>query len=1049
MTQPTLPRRGFVRPLAWTTATLAVLLAAYAVIGFEVAPRLIRERAIDYVRHAYARELSIGAVRVQPFALQLEIRDVSLPDADGARMIGFGRLYVDFEASSLWRGAWVFREIALEAPAVRAIVRPAGTVNLADLAAPATADAREPEPEAADAPLPPVLVESLAVAGGTVEYEDRSREAPLRQRFAPVAFSLRDFRTTPEGGNFSLSARSPAGERFEWRGRFALAPRISSEGELAVSALRAPWVADFLGDVLPFSVSAGTVDLAGRYRLQLGDEPDLDLNLPELKLAGLALRATGTDEDWVRVPSITLRKIDVGLRQRSVTIGGIDVDGLQADAWIAPDGSMNLQRLFASAAADSAAAPADSADAAPAATGAAAAVSTATAAPWRLGVARVALTRAAVRFEDRRRAPVVRWTVQPLALRIDGASLDLSRALPVDLTARVNDSANVALRGTVTPSPLAAALDVRLDDARLRLLQPYLLPVADLTIRDGTADVRGRLDLRPPGSAPAALTFAGDVGLRNFRATDNAANEDFVKFGRVQLQKLRYEMQPDSLSIDRVVVAEPYARVVISPDAVLNVSAVLDPVGTAAALQARRAQAEALARETPAERRQRERAEKAAAAAAEQQRRAAARRGAAAPLTAAHTPAPASLPIRIREVRISRGRLDFADRNVRPNFAAQIGSLEGTISGLSSAPESRAKLQLAGAVGEFSPVRIEGELQPFMYDRYTDVRLRFANVSLPVFNPYSGRFAGYSIAKGKLDTELAYSIRDRRLEAKHHVRIDQLEWGEATAERGEATLPVKFATVLLRDRNGLIDLNLPVTGTLDDPKFRVGPIVWQVIRNLIVKAVTAPFSLLGALFAGSEDAQFVEFAPGSPEIGPAQAERLAALAKALVEKPGLQLEVPIVGVPDVDAPALADERFRAERDAALRATLRRSADEDAALPAFEALSTEQQQAVLAAMVRSRTGAAPRVPEPPPAEGASRAETRALRAAAALQFLEKAARESVSVDASDHEALAQARAAAIERALLAWGTLEAQRVFLVRSGKAAAQDGRVRLELAVR
>jgi uncharacterized protein involved in outer membrane biogenesis len=1055
MTETT-PRRRLLARLAWTFGALAALVGLYALVGFRIAPGIVRDQAIAYVRETHARELAIGEVRLQPFALQLEVKDVSFPDEDGRPMLGFRRLFVDFELSSLWRGAYVFREVALEAPQVAAVIRPGGALNLGDLA---PADPAGPPPPAAEARLPSVWIESLAVSDGSVAYEDRSRAQPFAHRFAPVAFSLDDFRTTPDGGDFSLSARSQAGASFEWRGRFALAPQVASEGELTIAALRAPLIAEFLGDALPFGLTSGTVDLAGRYRVRLGDELELKLDVPQVTLAELALHARGTDADWVRIPKLALNGVAVALPEQSVTVGGVAVDGLQADAWIAADGTMNLARLFATPGADAAeghagtgpqasadpagskssAAPVDGAGRAPAAP-----------TPWRVNVARVELAGGAVRFEDRRQTPVTPWTLAPLRLRIDDVSLDLGRALPLELTARVNDNANVALRGTLTPEPLAAALEVTLDDARLRLLQPYLLPLADLTIRDGTANAKGRLELRPPGGREPELTFSGDVTLAKFRATDNAANEEFVKFGRVQVQKLQYAMAPDSVRVDRIVVDDPYARVVIGSDAILNVSAVLDPAGTAAALQARRAQEAARARETPAERRQRERVEKAAAAAAEKQRRLAARRGAASPAPVARSVAPETMPIRIREVQVARGRLDFADRNVQPNFAAEIRALGGTISGLSSAPTSRAKLQLAGNVGEFSPVSIEGELQPFMYDSYTDVRLKFANISLPVFNPYSGRFAGYSIAKGKLDTELAYAIRERRLDAKHHVRIDQLEWGDATANQGEATLPVKFATVLLRDRNGVIDLNLPVTGTLDDPKFRIGPIVWQVIRNLIVKAVTAPFALLGSLFAGSEDARFVEFAPGSADLDAAQADRLASLAKALVEKPGLQLDVPIVGMAELDGPALAEQRYLAAREAALRTALRRSADDEAPLPAFDTLDAERRLAVLTAVVQKQTGAPPKLPEPPARpEGMSRADARALREAAALQFLEQAARASVAVGASDLDALAQARGAAVERVLLAGGQLEAQRVFLARNGKASAQDGRVQLELALR
>jgi hypothetical protein len=324
--------------------------------------------------------------------------------------------------------------------------------------------------------------------------------------------------------------------------------------------------------------------------------------------------------------------------------------------------------------------------------------------------------------------------------------------------------------------------------------------------------------------------------------------------------------------------------------------------------------------------------------------------------------------------------------------------------------------------------------------------MRFENISLPIFNPYSGSLAGYNIAKGKLTTDLHYVIENRQLDAQHKIRIDQLEWGEATDTRGEATLPVKFATSLLKDRDGVINLDVPVTGTLDDPTFRIGPIVWQIIKNLITKAVTAPFALLGGLFAGAEEAQFVDFAPGEATLDAATGERLAALGKSLVEKPELKLDVPIGALAEVDGPALQE---RAYRDALAAAAASR-AGKDGVAPAYEALTPEQKVDALTAYLRQQTGAAPVVPEPAePPDGTSRKEAKALREAAAVEYLERAVRDAVTVPETVLGKLAESRAIAVERALLTDTGLEPTRVFKVREGKVAANEGKVRFELGLK
>ena len=1050
--------------LTWVrrAAIAAALVGLYALLGFEVAPRIVRSQAISFVKKEYGRDLGIGVVRVNPFLLQFEVNDLSLPDADGQPMLGFRRLFVDFEVSSIWHRGYVFKDVTIEAPALHAVVRPGGAFNLADLAP------KEPAPKDQEpSQLPSVWLQSLAVSNGAVAFSDRARAKPLERSFSPVNFALKDFRTTPEGGGFRLSATSESGEGFDWKGRFQAAPALASQGELAIHGLKARNIGEALGDALPFEMDTGLIELGGHYEVALGDAPSVKLNLPKISVTGLGLRARGADADWVEVPAIVVSDTKVSIPARTVSISDITVSDMKVQAWMAPDGTVNLTQLFAPAAATQAPAAIDApvadapaggsvapdaataiapASAAPPA-GAAGAGAPSSAAPdWSVEVASTQVAHAAIDFEDRRGDPVKHFTVSPLDVNLRGASTDLAKPVAVTLAAVIDDVAPLKAEGTVTPEPLAADLGILLSGARMQILQPYVLPVADLTIQDGKLTVEGKVRLDPPEAPGPDLRFDGDVTIDSFASIDNTLKKDFVNFRRLELRKISYAMGPDSASIDQVLVQQPFARVIISPERVINVSAVMDPKGTAVALEARRAAAAADASLTPAQRKKRDREREAAEEQAAKDRKAA---GTKAPPALAPLPKE-TMPVRIRLVRIEQGTMDFADNSVQPNFAARVEHLAGTMTGLSSDPASHAKLDFKGRVGEFSPVTITGEVQPFSFERYADIGLKFENISLPIFNPYSGRFAGYSIAKGKLTTDLHYLIKDRKLDAKHHIVIDQLEWGEATGGKDEATLPVKFATVLLRDRNGVIDLNIPVTGTLDDPQFRIGPIIWQVIKNLIVKAVTAPFALLGALFSGAEEAQHVDFAAGSAALDPATAGRLGALAKSLVEKPGLKVDVPIGALPELDGPALLDLAYQSALADAVNTTLPAPRKEGATRPTFEALPSKDQVAVLTALVKKQTGSEPEIPEPPePPEGTSRDDAKAMQQAAAIAYLEKEARSHVSVPESEYARLAEARAEAVQRALLEGSGLEPERVFLVRDGKVTPLDGKVRLDLALK
>lgn len=1004
-------------------AVLAGLVGLYALAGFEVAPGIVRDQARKFVQEKYGRELAVGEVRVHPFKLQLEVRDLALPDADGTPMLGFERLFVDFELASLWQRSLVFREVTLEAPNARTVVRPDGRVNLADLALP-------PDPEDEDEGLTALWLQSLAVDRGVIEFVDQSRREEFARRFERVAFALEDFRTTPEGGDFRFSARGQSAETIDWKGNFTLEPVIASRGEITIANVNALDVADFLGDALPFVLSSGRARLNGTYSVSLADSFALDLALPAIELTDAGLRARGVDADWVTVPSLVVSDTAVALPAQTISIAKIAVTGLAAQAWIEPGGKVNLQQLFTPVVTGPAGDAADAADR-----------------EWTVDIANVELAGATIDFEDRLAEPAKKFAIAPLSLTVAGVSLDLAKPLPVTLAATVNGEALLETSGTITPQPFKAALDVSLDQARMQILQPYILPVADLTITSGTLAVKGKATIEPPELDGPEMSFAGAVTIDGFASQDNAMREDFINFRRLELRQLEFDRGPDALTIEQVRVTGPYARLIVSQDQIVNIAAVLDPEGTAAALETRKAEAAAEAAMSPAEKRRRDRELAAAKKAEDKARKARGKQPAPAQVRTAQ--GPETFPIRVREVRIDGGRLNFSDHFVQPNFSADIQSLRGTIRGISSAHDSRAKVDLEGNLGEFSPVSIAGELQPFAFDRYTDLAFDFENIALPVFNPYSGRLAGYNIAKGKLTTTLHYRIEDRKLDAAHKIRIDQLEWGEATATKGEATLPVKFATALLRDRHGVISLDVPVKGTLDDPTFRIGPIVWQIIKNIIVKAVTAPFALLGSLFAGAEEAQFVDFAPGDAAVPAAAAEKLVTLAKGLVEKPDIKLDVPMGAVAELDKIALADRAYERQLAAAVGAVLRRKADDATPPPAFDALESKQKTAVLKALLERQGGPVPEVPEPAaPPEGTARADAKALREAAEVEFLAKEARARVVVTDAEVEALGEERGHAIERILLTDTGLEPTRVYVSRNGKVAAQDGKVRFELGL-
>ena len=331
-----------------------------------------------------------------------------------------------------------------------------------------------------------------------------------------------------------------------------------------------------------------------------------------------------------------------------------------------------------------------------------------------------------------------------------------------------------------------------------------------------------------------------------------------------------------------------------------------------------------------------------------------------------------------------------------------------------------------------SPVVIRGTLDPLDVTDQTDLTLIFRNIELPVFNPYSGRYAGYAIARGKLTTELHYRIVQDQLNADHHVVIDQLEWGEATGSKDKVPVPIRLATSLLKDKNGVIDLNVPVTGSLEDPKFQIWPIVWQVVRNLFSKAASSPFQALASSFPGVEGARYVDFAPGSSTLPPGQVEAFAALVPAFADRLALNLDIPAGPGLDADAKALADARMAYQMMARDR---KRKPNAQ-----FADLDANARFDRLRDLYRETFGKSPEFPASDAAADAQRLER--------IDWMTDQLQPRFAPDAGALAALGQARAKAISEAIVAAG-VDPSRVF-VNTNLQPSQDGdRVRLELAVK
>ena len=261
-------------------------------------------------------------------------------------------------------------------------------------------------------------------------------------------------------------------------------------------------------------------------------------------------------------------------------------------------------------------------------------------------------------------------------------------------------------------------------------------------------------------------------------------------------------------------------------------------------------------------------------------------------------------PISVDRIEVKRGNIAYSDRFIRPNYNVNLTDMAGTLVGLSTRPDTIAKLDLTGKVDKAAPVKVSGELNPFRQDAHLDILASVKDFELTGLSSYAGKYVGYGIAKGKLSADLNYKIEDRKLTATNQIFLDQLNFGEKVDSPDAVNLPVQLAVSLLKNSRGEIDLHLPISGTLDDPEFSVFGLAMKMLFNLIGKAITSPFALLGSVLGGGEELSQLALAPGSAAPGEAQHEKLVTLAKALVDRPALKLDITGRADPVVDTDGL-------------------------------------------------------------------------------------------------------------------------------------------------
>ncbi|MDE2258996.1 MAG: DUF748 domain-containing protein [Betaproteobacteria bacterium] len=459
-----------------------------------------------------------------------------------------------------------------------------------------------------------------------------------------------------------------------------------------------------------------------------------------------------------------------------------------------------------------------------------------------LAVDKLDLSIPTARIEDKRQPRPVITTLSALLLVLQDISTAPGKSGAMDFVTQINAKGQAHLSGAIGLAPVQALLDVGVKKLDLLPLQSYLTSRVNFSLSRGTLSTQGNLKIASTAAGAVKGGFQGRVSLDDVATVDRTGADDLVHWKSLVVDGIDVRVTPFSLAIKQIALSDFFAKVSINPDGRVNLQNLIrtdlpnpatdDSASTGSAV----------------------------------------------------------FPVKISQVSLERGAVHFSDNYIKPHYTADLGALRGVITGLSSDAATAASIDLRGQVND-APLSIAGQVNPLRGNLFLDLHASVNDMELAPLSPYSGKYMGYDIEKGKFSFDVNYHVLNHTLTGQNHLVLNQLTFGNKVDSPDATRLPVELAIALLKDRNGTIDVNLPVEGSLNDPQFSMGALILKMVFNLIAKAVISPFELIGSFFENSVSASSMAFDPGRDTLNPANAAQLQSLARALKERPALKLDI--------------------------------------------------------------------------------------------------------------------------------------------------------------
>lgn len=889
-----------------------------------------------------------------------EVRDVVVEEAGGEPIARLPRTAVAFGPMEVFSRSFRVTRLEIEKPDLHLRRRADGAWNWEALLPERGEEAAPPARESTK----PVdyLVDEISIAGGTVAFEDAAAKGSFRTVLSPVELSVRNLTgRSGELATVSLGLTTEKSEKLHAEGKLGLSP-FSSQGTVQLDGLRLEKYEPYYGRHV-LAMASGGLSLGTRYTYGAkGDGPALRLEGLGARLASLEVRKAGEKEAFLRLPQLEVRDSVLDFGAQRVMVRSLATRGASLSLRRTAEG-LDLQHLTPPPAEPT---PGEAASEKAAGPGK----------PWTFILTSGSVRDYQIRWVDETPADPVRLLLSGLAVEGANLSTEPNAKGRVSVSAAVNGSGSISIKGPLTLKPLGGRLDVAAKNLEIAPFQNYFTERLRVLITSGAVSSAGQVSLTTGRDQKTSAGFQGDINVTGLEAADKVRADGLLSYSSLALTGIAAQQSPPALRVEGVSLAGFSTALTVEEDGSLNLLRVLrSPSEDSPRPPSQPKNPDAPAKESP------------------------------------------RLRIEIPAVTLQGGTVKFIDRHVKPAYTADLTEIGGRVSGLSSEETRFADVDLRGKFNGYAPLQITGKINPLREDLFVDLKASFEGADLSPVTPYTSRYVGYTVQKGKLSFDLTYKIVESKLTSENIILLDQFYLGDKVDSPEATSLPLKLGLALLRDREGKIRLDIPVEGELSDPDFRLGKVIWRAVVNLITKAVSAPFALLGSLFgSGAEQLGHVDFAAGSVAIAEDQAKKIDTLAKALQERPDLQLEITGHADSEADRAAVADRLFLRKLKVQKMKEILKGGESSGSVDAVT-IAPEEVGKYLTLAYRAEPFPKPKNPEGgekelPPLE------------------MEKLLRAQIQVKDDELRALASQRAATVREALLQTGLVPPQRVFAV-------------------